>query len=91
MNKGIFSILVTLLSSIFPTVPFAQGFLHTSGVFIYDGNGSEVILRGIGTGNWLLNEGYMMKTADFAGTYTQFRTLLTETIGKQNAGIFYEN
>jgi len=69
----------------------AQAFLHTSGKYIRDGNGNEVLLRGIGTGNWLLMEGYMMKTADFAGTHTQFRELLTETIGEQNTELFYES
>ena len=69
----------------------AQGFLHADGKYIYDGNGNEVLLRGIGTGNWLLNEGYMMKTADFAGTHTQFRDLLTETIGEQNTEVYYQH
>jgi endoglucanase len=70
---------------------FAQGYLHANGKNIHDASGNEVLLRGIGTGNWLLMEGYMMKTADFAGTHTQFRTKLTETIGEQNTEIFYEN
>lgn len=83
--------MTSLLSIIFPSASFAQGYLHASGKYIYDGNGTEVILRGIGTGNWFLNEGYMMKTADFAGTHTQFRDLLTETIGEQNTEIFYDN
>ncbi|HRX94682.1 MAG TPA: hypothetical protein P5158_11210, partial [Chitinophagaceae bacterium] len=47
---------------------FAQGYLHANGKFIVDANGDEVILRGIGTGNWMLQEGYMMKSASFAGT-----------------------
>ena len=68
----------------------AQSFLHTQGKYIFDGNGQEVILRGIGTGNWLLNEGYMMKTADFAGTHTMFRDLLTETIGEELTETYYE-
>jgi hypothetical protein len=68
---------------------FAQGFLHTSGKFIYDGNGNEVLLKGIGTGNWFINEGYMMKSSDFAGTHTQFHDKLVATIGEQNTDIFY--
>jgi endoglucanase len=68
----------------------AQGYLHASGKYIYDANGQEVILRGIGTGNWFLQEGYMMKTADFAGTQHEFRQLLEETIGEENTSTFYE-
>jgi endoglucanase len=91
MKKLIISIILNCFILTALTGLHAQGFLHTSGKFIYDGNGNEVILKGIGTGNWLLNEGYMMKTSDFAGTHTQFRDLLTETIGEQNTEIYYEN
>lgn len=70
---------------------WSQGFMHANGKLIFDKNGSEIILRGIGTGNWLLQEGYMMKTADFAGTQTQFRNKLIQTIGVQNTNIFYQN
>ena len=83
-----------LIAVILLIIPFArtlsQGYLHTSGKYIYDGNNNEVILRGIGTGNWFINEGYMMKTEDFAGTHTQLRDLITETIGEQNTEAYYE-
>lgn len=69
----------------------AQGFLHQNGKMILDGNGNEMILRGIGTGNWLLQEGYMMKTADIAGTQTQFRNKLIATIGVEKTNIFYQH
>ncbi len=67
----------------------AQGYLHANGKYIYNGNNEEVILRGIGTGNWMINEGYMMKTADFAGTHTQIRQKLIQTIGVTNTNTFY--
>ena len=69
----------------------AQGYLHASGKFIHNGAGEEVILRGIGTGNWLLQEGYMMKTEGFAGTQHEFRQKLIETIGLENTDTFYES
>jgi uncharacterized repeat protein (TIGR02059 family) len=90
MRKRVFNIIFSWFIVISPAGLFAQGFLHASGKLIYDGNGNEVLLRGIGTGNWFLMEGYMMKTSDFAGTHTQFRDLLTETIGEQNTEVFYE-
>jgi len=89
MKKLIFSMIISFLIAI-PGLQ-AQGFLHTNGKYIFDANGNEVLLRGIGTGNWLLMEGYMMKMADFAGTHTQIRNKLIETIGEQNTDIFYEN
>jgi endoglucanase len=69
---------------------FSQGFLHANGKYIYDANNQEVILKGIGTGNWMINEGYMMKSSDFAGTHTQFRDKVTATIGEQNTETFYD-
>lgn len=67
----------------------AQGFLHTNGKYIYSGNGDEVILRGIGTGNWMIQEGYMMKTSDVAGTQHEFRAKLIATIGQEKTDSFY--
>ena len=69
----------------------AQGYLHTSGKYIYNANNQEVILRGIGTGNWMINEGYMMRSSDIAGTHTDFRNKLTATIGETNTAAFYES
>lgn len=67
----------------------ASGFLHTRGKQIVNGAGENVILRGIGTGNWLLQEGYMMKTVGVANTQTQFRNKLIETIGVEKTDSFY--
>nr|WP_320154014.1 carbohydrate-binding protein [uncultured Draconibacterium sp.] len=69
----------------------AQGYLHVDGKRIVDANNENFILRGIGTGNWLLQEGYMMHTAGVAGTQTQFRNKLTETIGEERTDQFYDS
>ncbi|PKL82430.1 MAG: glycosyl hydrolase family 5, partial [Ignavibacteriae bacterium HGW-Ignavibacteriae-3] len=45
---------------------FSQGYLKTSGTSIVDENGSNVLLRGIGLGGWLVPEGYMLQTSSFA-------------------------
>lgn len=87
MNR-IIPVLLLNLFFVFPGK--AQNFLHTSGKYIYDGTGNEVILRGIGTGNWLLQEGYMMKSAEVAGPMYQFRQKLIQTIGVERTDIFYE-
>jgi hypothetical protein len=67
----------------------AQDFLHTEGKYIYDKNGNEVILRGIGTGNWMIQEGYMMQTSSVAGTQHEFRNKLEAVIGETLADSFY--
>ncbi len=64
--------------------------LTTDGMLIKDDQGQKVILRGIGTGNWVLMEGYMMKTAGVAGTQHEFREKLTEAIGEAATDEFFE-
>jgi endoglucanase len=63
--------------------------LHTQGKYILDGNNDEVIIRGLGTGNWMLQEGYMMQTSDIGGTQHEFRAKLEETIGVAKTDSFY--
>jgi len=72
-----------------PFLMSAQGYLHTQGKYIYNGDGEEVILRGIGTGNWMLQEGYMMQTAGIAGTQHEIRAKLEESIGEARTDSFY--
>lgn len=66
-----------------------QGYLHADGKRIVDGKGENVILRGIGTGNWMLQEGYMMNSGDVAGTQHEFRAKLIATIGEVRTDSFY--
>ncbi|MEN8156090.1 MAG: carbohydrate-binding protein [Bacteroidota bacterium] len=80
---------VTVMIFIIPLLLSGQGFLHTEGKQIVDGNGENVILRGIGTGNWMLQEGYMMESSGVAGTQHEFRQKLIETIGEALTDSFY--
>jgi len=68
---------------------FAQGFLHASGTKIVNGKGENVILRGIGTGNWMIQEGYMMQSSDVANTQQKFKNKLIQTIGVERTDSFY--
>lgn len=67
----------------------AQGFLHRDGKKIVDGNGTNFIIKSIGTGNWMLQEGYMMQTSGIANTQWEFRKKLRETIGETKTDSFY--
>jgi endoglucanase len=67
----------------------AQGYLHADGKRIVDGNNENFIIRSIGTGNWLIMEGYMMNSSGDAGTHTGFRNKLIETIGVANTDSFF--
>lgn len=68
---------------------FSQGFLRTQGTAFVNDNG-PVILRSIGTGNWMIMEGYMMQSGSAGiSTHTQFRNKLVETIGEERTDEFF--
>ena len=51
---------VFLLSLLIGLQANAQGFLKADGQKIVNGKGENVLLRGIGLGGWMLQEGYML-------------------------------
>lgn len=66
----------------------AQGFLHTEGKRIVDGKGENVLLRGIGLGGWMLQEGYMLRV-NGQGQQNKIRSRIAELIGDANTEQFY--
>lgn len=68
----------------------AQGFLHRNGQNVVDGSGKNIILRGLGVGGWMVQEGYMLKTDGFAGTQFQIKNKIEELIGKKDTEAFYK-
>ncbi|MFP9098725.1 carbohydrate-binding protein [Flavobacterium sp. RHBU_24] len=84
--KKILCALLVLLS-----IPaFSQGFLHQQGQQIVDGNGNPILLRGLGLGGWMVQEGYMLQTASFAGSQHEIRQKITDLIGAANTETFYQ-
>jgi aryl-phospho-beta-D-glucosidase BglC (GH1 family) len=68
-----------------------SGYVHASGTKILDNRGETIIFRGIGTGNWMIQEGYMMRTSGAVdGTEHSFRNKLKQTIGEDRTNQFYE-
>ncbi len=88
MNANRSSIIFLLLIVLF-TGARAQGFLRVSGTKIVKGSGEEIILRGIGLGGWLVPEGYMLQTSDFANSPTEIRTKIAALIGDPNTDEFF--
>jgi len=73
-----------------PLIIEAQtAYVRASGKQIVDKNGTNLMLRSIGTGNWMLQEGYMMQTSDVAGTQHEFKKKLTDLIGTEKTNQFY--
>ena len=67
----------------------AQGFLHRDGQNIVDGNGKNVLLRGLGVGGWMVQEGYMLQTQSFASPQYMIRQKIQEVIGEEETKEFY--
>ena len=69
---------------------FSQGFLKVDGQKIVNEKGENIQLKGLGLGGWMLQEGYMLKTADFAGTQYQIKGKIAELIGQDVMENFYK-
>ncbi len=82
-------LLIILQILIFQNNTFAQGYLHTSGIKIVDGNNNEVNLKGLNLGNWLEPEGYMWQTN--ANSPTAIYNLVVNTVGQQNGTQFWNS
>lgn len=65
--------------------------LRTLNKNIINSNGKEVILKGVGLGGWMLQEGYMMNSSGGANTQFEFKQKLNTLIGTTETEKFYEN
>lgn len=66
----------------------AQGFLHANGKIIVNGKGEKFILRGMGIGGWMLQEGYMFKLGNLGQQY-KIREKINEVVGPEKTAQFY--
>lgn len=66
----------------------SQGFLHAKGESIINGKDKNVLLRGIGLGGWMLQEGYMLRV-NGQGQQNKIRSRIAELIGETKTQEFY--
>ncbi len=92
-NKGVVFLkqiqLLLFLLLLLGSQAFAQSFLKTEGKKIINEQGEEVLLRGMGLGGWMVQEGYMLQTASFANPQHQIRARIEDLIGVDNTNLFY--
>ncbi|UMY67041.1 MULTISPECIES: carbohydrate-binding protein [unclassified Flavobacterium] len=79
---------ILLLLALLPLVAQAQ-FVHQSGQTIVDGNNNNLLLRGLGLGGWMLQEGYMLQMSSFAGPQHEIRAKIQQLCGEANTDAFY--
>lgn len=68
---------------------FSQGYLKTSGQKIVNEKGENVLLRGMGLGGWMLQEGYMLGINQ-EGQQHKIRQRIEELIGPKQTDEFYD-
>ncbi|WP_026899285.1 cellulase family glycosylhydrolase [Daejeonella oryzae] len=66
----------------------AQGFLDVKGKYIVNDKGEKVLLRGMGLGGWMLQEGYMLRFPK-EGQQHRIKASIEELIGKYKTNEFY--
>jgi aryl-phospho-beta-D-glucosidase BglC (GH1 family) len=88
-RNSIVSLIIALLIC-FSTNHYTQGFLHRVDKKIFNGSNQEVVLKGIGLGGWLVQEGYMLHTSSFANAQWEIRAKITDLIGEGNTEVFYQ-
>ncbi|WP_235833044.1 cellulase family glycosylhydrolase [Arcticibacter tournemirensis] len=81
---------IFLTHFLFFATALGQGFLRADGQRIVNGKGDNVLLRGIGLGGWMLQEGYMLKI-NKEGQQYKIRERIEELIGKRQTDEFYES
>ena len=67
----------------------AQGYLSAKGRIIVNGKGEKVILRGMGLGGWMLQEGYMFHLSNL-GQQHRIREAIESVIGPEKTANFYQ-
>ncbi len=85
MKKLLF--LILLLSTV---ALHGQGFLSVDGKEIVTESGEPYLLRGMGLGGWMLQEGYMLQTAGFANAQHQIRERMERLMGEERTQEFYD-
>lgn len=79
-----------ILIMLLHTPHWGQYFLKVNGQKIFNESGSEIYLKGIGLGGWMLQEGYMLHTSSFASAQWQIKEKITDLIGAEKTAIFYD-
>ncbi|MEJ0033981.1 MAG: cellulase family glycosylhydrolase [Bacteroidota bacterium] len=68
----------------------AQGFLKVDGKRIVDEKGNNVLLRGMGLGGWMLQEGYMLRVNGIGQQQHVIKKNISDLIGTKKADAFYD-
>jgi hypothetical protein len=71
------------------TAASAMTFLHAQGQSIVNEKGEQVVLRGVGLGNWMLPEGYMWRFGDQGDRPRRIEKIVDDLLGSENGKRFW--
>jgi aryl-phospho-beta-D-glucosidase BglC (GH1 family) len=89
MKKNIFMAAIITAGLLSNAITYAQGFLKASGTRIVNEKNQNVLLRGMGLGGWMLQEGYMLRVSG-AGQQHKIRERIQELTGPETTQAFYD-
>lgn len=69
----------------------AQGFLKAKGTLVVNEKGEKVILRGMGLGGWMLQEGYMLRVSGIGQQQHVIKNHIEDLVGKEKTHQFYQS
>lgn len=94
LYKSLLKTTLLLLAPVTLTFTFATKseaqFLKVAGTQITDGTNTNFIIRGVGLGGYMLQEGYMFHVG-FLGTQTKIREKIQDIVGAANTEKFYKD
>ncbi|MFD2671493.1 glycoside hydrolase family 5 protein [Marinicrinis sediminis] len=67
-----------------------NGFLRADGQKLVNGEGQEVLLRGVGFGSWMLPEGYMWRFPAGGDRPRRIERMIVELVGEAKADEFWD-
>ncbi|NIK77770.1 hypothetical protein FHS15_002908 [Paenibacillus castaneae] len=67
-----------------------SGFVKADGKRIINGDGKEIVWRGVGFGSWLLPEGYMWKLPAGGDRPRKIEAMVKDLIGEEKASLFWD-
>lgn len=67
----------------------AQSFLKAEGTKIVDESGQNFLIRGMGLGGWMLQEGYMFRLSQFGRQY-KIKEAINQLVGPERTKEFYQ-
>ena len=66
------------------------GFVKAKGCKLVNGEGREILLRGVGLGGWMLPEGYMWRMPEQADRPRRIEKMIVELLGEKKAEVFWD-